>query len=147
MIEASRVLEVPMPFTVRRADYFYVPVSGEVAAPSELLTALANRGINLLAFASVPMGPQRTQLTLFPEDTDRFTAEASRSGLAADGPHPALLVRGDDELGALARVNQALANGGIAVFAATGVADGRGSFGYVVYLKPADVDRAVKLLS
>ena len=27
------------------------------------------------------------------------------------------------------------------------VADGRGSFGYVVYLKPADVDRAVKLLS
>jgi hypothetical protein len=136
-----------MAMTVRRVDYFYVPVSGEVAAPSELLSALANRGINLLAFAAVPMGPQRTQLTLFPEDSGRFSTEAGRAALAADGPHPALLIQGDDELGALARVNQALADAGIAVFAASGVADGRGSFGYVVYLNPADVDRAVKLLS
>jgi hypothetical protein len=136
-----------MAFIVRRADYFYVPVSGEAAAPSELLVALAGRGINLLAFASVPMGPHRTQLTIFPEDATRFATEAERADLAADGPHPALLVQGDDELGALARVNQALAAGGVPVYAATGIADGRGSFGYVVYLSPQDVDRAVKLLS
>jgi len=136
-----------MAFTMRRADYFYVPVSGEAGAPSELLSALAARGINLLAFAAVPMGPDRTQLTLFPEDTGRFAAEAGRAGMAADGPHPALLVQGDDELGALARVNQTLTDAGVGVFAATGVADGRGSFGYVVYVRPGDVDRAVKLFS
>ena len=136
-----------MAMTARRVDYFYVPVSGEVGAPSELLAALANRGINLLAFASVPVGPYRTQLTLFPEDAGRFTAEAGRAALHADGPHPAVLIQGDDELGALARVNQALADAGIAVFAASGIADGKGSFGYVVYLKPADVDRAVKVLA
>jgi hypothetical protein len=147
MIQSPHLLETSMATTVRRVDYFYVPVPGEVGAPSELLSALANRGINLLAFAAVPMGPHRTQLTLFPEDSGRFSAEAGRAALQADGPHPAVLIQGDDELGALARVNQALADAGIAVFAASGVADGRGSFGYVVYLKPSDVDRAVKLLS
>jgi hypothetical protein len=136
-----------MAFTIRQADYFYVPVSGKAAAPSELLSALAVRGINLLAFSAIPMGPDRTQLTLFPEDTGRFTSESSRVGLSVDGPHPALLVQGDDELGALARVNQTLTDAGIGVFAATGIADGRGSFGYVVYVRPSDVDRALKLLS
>lgn len=136
-----------MAFTIRRADYFYVPVPGKAGAPSELLAALAARGINLLAFSAVPMGPNRTQLTLFPEDAGRFAAEASRASLNADGPHPALLAQGDDELGALAKVNQTLADAGIEVFAATGVADGRGSFGYVVYVRPGDADRAVKLLA
>jgi hypothetical protein len=147
MIGWTIELEVAMAYTIRRADYFYLPIAGKSGAPSELLSALAERGVNLLAFAAVPMGPNRTQLTLFPEDNGRFTAEASRAGLTADGPHPALLVQGDDELGALARVNQTLTDAGIEVFAATGVADGRGSFGYVVYVRPGDVDRAVKLLA
>jgi hypothetical protein len=134
-----------MAFIVRRADYFYVPVSGEAAAPSELLVALASRGINLLAFVG-PMGPHRTQLTIFPGTPPVSPPRRGGAGLAADGPHWPL-VQGDDELGALARVNQALAAGGVAVYAATGIADGRGSFGYVVYLSPQDVDRAVKLLS
>jgi hypothetical protein len=136
-----------MAYTVRRADYFYVPVSGNAEAPSEFLSALASQGINLLAFAAVPMGPHRTELTLFPEDPGRFKLETGRAGLPVDGPHPALLVRGDDEIGTLARVNQALTAAGIAIYAATGVADGRGGFGYVVYLQAGDVDRAVKLLS
>lgn len=134
-----------MAFTIRRADYFYVTVPGRPGAPSELLSALADRGLNLLAFAMVPMGPDRTQLTVFPEDAGRFRAEAGPAGLAADGPHPALLVQGDDELGALARVNQTLTDARVEIFAASGVADGRGSFGYVVYIRPGDVDRAVKL--
>ncbi len=55
-----------MPHTIRRADYFYLSVPSEPDEATEILSALAKRGINLLAFAAVPMGPHRTQLTVFP---------------------------------------------------------------------------------
>src|SRR5215207_8085346 len=39
---------------------------------------------------------------LFPEDPNKLVAEARAVGLSLDGPYHALLVQGDDELGALA---------------------------------------------
>ena len=63
-----------------------------------------------------------------------------------DGPHPAFLVQGDDELGALAQIHQALFEANVNVFASSGVTDGRGSFGYVVYVRPDDLRRAEEAL-
>jgi hypothetical protein len=41
-----------------------------------------------------------TQLTIFPEDAGKLAREAQQDRLVLDAPHPALLVQGDDELGA-----------------------------------------------
>jgi hypothetical protein len=108
--------------------------------------AATSLGIKLLAFTAVPFGPMTTQLTIFPEDTGKLTSEARKSGVVLDGPQPALLVQGDDALGALAEVHMKLYEANVNVYASSGVADGRGSYGYVIYVKPDDYERAVAAL-
>jgi len=130
-----------MAFRIRRADYYYATIEDLPERGAAVLADLAAGGVNLLAFSAVPSGV-RTELTLFPEDDARLEAAARRAGLRLDGPHPALLVQGDDELGALARIHARLAGADVAVFASSGVTDGRGAFGYVVYLRPADIAKA-----
>jgi hypothetical protein len=88
----------------------------------------------------------RTQLTLFPEDTLKMKDAAHKAGLALDGPHPALLVQGDDELGALAGIHVKLYEANVSVYASSGVADGKGSYGYVIYVRPDEYEMAVKAL-
>jgi hypothetical protein len=135
-----------MAFNIRRIDYFYATVKDQPGEGYKLLTELAEMGINLLAFTAVPVGPMHTQLTLFPADTPKMTNEAGKVGLALDGPHPALLVQGDDELGALANIHIKLYEATVNVYASSGVTDGKGSFGYVLYIRPQEYDRAVSAL-
>jgi hypothetical protein len=135
-----------MAYTVRRVEYFYAAVRDEVGAAYRVLAELAQRGINLLAFAAVPSGPQLAQLTLFPDDANKLVAESRGAGLTLDGPHRALLVQGDDELGALASVHEQLARAGVDVYAASGVTDAGGSFGYVIYVREDQFDRAADAL-
>jgi hypothetical protein len=136
-----------MAFRVRRAEYFYTMVEDRPGEGYELLTQLAEVGVNLLAFAAIPIGPLHTQLTLFPDDAESMAAAARKAGLPLDGPHPALLVQGDDELGALAGVHRKLADAGVNVFASNGVADGGGSYGYVLYVRPDEYTRAASALN
>ena len=131
-----------MAFTIRPVEYFYATVRDELGAAYHVLSALSERGVDLLAFTAVPSGPTVAQFALFPQDSRKLAAEASAAGLILDGPHHALLVQGDDELGALAGVHERLAGAGVDVYASTGVTDGRGSFGYVVYTREDQFARA-----
>jgi len=131
---------------IRRADYFYTMVRDQPGEAYKLLRVLADLGINMLAFGSVPMGPQRTQLTLFPEDSHRLQDAAKKAGIQLDGPHRAFLVRGDDEMGALTGVHEKLFQAGVNVYASTGVSDGKGSYGYILYVRSEDVNRAAAAL-
>jgi len=135
-----------MAYTIRRVDYFYTTVEDQPGEAYELLTQLANLGVNLLAFNAIPLGPEVTQLALFPEDRGKMVEAAKRAGFSTDGPHRAILVQGDDELGALARVHAKLNHAHVNVYASTAVSDGRGSFGYVIYVRPEDFDKAAKAL-
>jgi hypothetical protein len=112
----------------------------------QILSQLAGLGVNLLGFTAVPVGPSRAQLTLFPDDCGTLRHAAAQAGLVLDGPHPALLVQGDDELGALADLHQRLFAAGVDVYASSGVTDGRGSFGYVVYVRENQIDQAATAL-
>jgi len=40
-----------------------------------------------------------------------------------------------------------LSDARVNVYASTGVADGRGSFGYIIYVRPEEYDRAVVSLA
>lgn len=135
-----------MAHEIRRVAYFYVQVRDEPGEGYRLLTRLADLGINLVAFTAVPTGPATTQLTLFPEDEARLKAEGQRAGLELDGPHPALLVQGDDVVGALVALHERLFDAGINVFSSTAVSSGGGRYGYLLYLRPRDVDRAATAL-
>ena len=135
-----------MAFGIRCVDYYYITVKDEPGVGYQILSQLAALGVNLLAFTAVPIGPTRAQLALFPEDDARLVKAAKQAGLALDGPHRAFLVQGDDELGALASVHARLLEAGVDVYASSGVTDGRGSFGYVVYVREDQSKRAAQAL-
>lgn len=134
-----------MGLDIRSVDYFYTTVEDRPGAGYRLLSLLAEAGVDLLALTAVPVGPGRTQLALFPERPAELQ-RLQRGGLRLDGPHPALLIRGEDALGALSAIHEQLAEAGINVYAANGVTGGAGRFGYIVYVRPVDVDAAVRAL-
>ena len=129
-------------FTIRPVEYYYANVRDELGAAYGVLAQLAERGVSLLAFTAVPSGPALAQFALFPDDPNRLAAEARAAGLALDGPYHALLVQGDDELGALASVHERLVEARIDIYASSGVTDGRGAFGYVVYVREDQFETA-----
>jgi hypothetical protein len=135
-----------MAHRIRRVDYFYATVTDEPGEAYRLLERLASLGVNLVAFTAVPVGPLHTQLTIFPDDTKKLTGAARQAQLVLDGPHRALLVQGDDELGALAGLHEQLYEAGVNVYASSGVADGQGSYGYVIYVRPERFEQAAKAL-
>ncbi len=135
-----------MAYTIRRADYFSITVKDQPGVAYKLLSELAGLGINLLAFAAVPVGPMHTQLTIFPEDASKMADIARRARFALDGPHPAFLVQGDDELGALAGIHAKLYEASVNIYASTGVADNRGGYGYILYVRPDQYERAAGAL-
>ena len=135
-----------MAHTIRKVDYFYTTAKDQPGTSYKLLTQLSNLDIDQLAFVAVPTGPNNTQLTIFPDDTKKFLLEANNEGWILDGPHPAILVQGDDELGALVKVHDELFRARINIYASSGVTDGKGEYGYIMYLKPEDYERAAKVL-
>jgi hypothetical protein len=132
--------------SARRTEYFYVNVRDELGAAYRVLSALAERGVNLLAFTAVPSGVDRAQFAIFPDDPSRFITEARLAQIEVDGPHHALIVQGDDELGGLTRVHERLFKAGVDVYASSGVSDGHGSFGYIVYVREDQFEQAADAL-
>jgi len=135
-----------MEFKISKVEYFHTTVADQPGEAYKFLSQLAGLGINLLAFTAVPVGPSVIQLTIFPQDEAQLRHEAGRIGLHLEGPHNALLVQGDDELGALAEIHRKIYEADLNVFSASGVTDGQGSFGYIVYIKSDDFDKAAAAL-
>jgi hypothetical protein len=108
---------------------------------------LASEDINLLAFSAVPFGPNHVELTIFPDRTAELQALSAGSGSSLIGPQHAILIQGDDQLGALAEIHKTLQDAGVRVFASTGVTDGQRGYGYVIYTKEGDHLAAAKALS
>ena len=136
-----------MAINVRAAEYFYTRVENEPRKAYELLAQLASEDINLLAFSAVPFGPNHVELTIFPERSPNFQAFARRSGWTVTGPQHAILIQGDDHLGALGEIHRKLHEAGVRVYASSGVTDGQGHYGYVIYTKEGDHVAAAKALS
>jgi hypothetical protein len=135
-----------MAFDIKRVEYYYLTVEDKAGEGFKLLSVFAGVGVNLLAFEAVPLGPMRTQFTLFPDDGFKMTDGAKKAGLTLDGPHSALLVQGDDESGALAGIYEKLSQAGIHVYASNGIADIKGSYGVILYFKQEDYEKAVAAL-
>jgi len=131
---------------VRTVEYFYIMVKDRPGEAYRLLSHLATEQVNLLAFNAIPMGLEHTQLVLFPDSSDLLSKAAAGSGLTLTGPQRALLVQDDDRLGALSDIHLTLLAANINVYAASGVTDGRGGYGYILYLRPEDFRKAAHVL-
>ena len=135
-----------MALSVRTVNYFYTRIQAEPGRPYELLARLADEDVNLLAFSAVLFGPNHVELTIFPDQSKTFIQLAEKLGWKVTGPLHALLVQGDDHLGTLAEIQRMLLDAGVSIYASSGVTDGSGRYGYVIYVKEEDHQRAAKAL-
>ena len=135
-----------MALTVRNAEYFYIRTEDSREKAYEFLAQLASAEVNLLAFSAVPFGPNHVELTIFPDRSDTFIQLAKKLGWVVAGPQHAFLVQDDDHLGALADIQRMLLEADVEIYASSGVTDGSGRFGYVIYFKEADHARAARVL-
>ncbi len=131
-----------MAVSVRPVEYFYAIVEDKPGEAYRFLSDLAQHSINLLAFNAIPLGMEKTEVVVFPEDVGLLAKAAERLGISLRGPHRAFLIQGDDELGALVELHRKLTDAAVNVMSSSGVTDGRGGYGYVVYVKNEDFDRA-----
>lgn len=136
-----------MALDIKKNEYYNITVEGHIGEGSKLLSVFADVGVNLLAFKAVALGPMRTQFTLFPDDGLKMNGGAKKAGLNLDGPHSALLIKGDnDESGELADIYEKLSQADINVHESSGIADIKGSYGVILYLKQEDCEKAVAAL-
>ena len=135
-----------MAFTIRKVDYFYVTIDDQPGEAYKILSYLAEHGVNLISFTSVPIGPAHNQLTIIPEDQKKLKIEAKKVPFTFSAPHQALVVNGDDELGALAGIHRQLHEKNINVYASSGVSHGDGGYGYLLYIKPEQFEEASRAL-
>jgi hypothetical protein len=135
-----------MVLSVRSVEYFYTRFQAEPGKAYELLARLAEEDINLLAFSAVPFGAKDVEFTIFPDRGEDLLRVAKKLGLTLIGPQHACLINGDDHLGAFAEIHKTLVEGGVDIYASSGVTDGSGRYGYVIYFKEGDYARAAKAL-
>jgi hypothetical protein len=135
-----------MPLSVRNTEYFYLRIHDAPEKAYEVLAQLASEEVNLLAFSAVPFGPNHVELTIFPDRSDTFIQLAQKLGWQVTGPLHALLVQGDDHLGTLAEIQRILRDAEVSIYASSGVTDGSGRYGYIVYLKEEDHQSAARAL-
>lgn len=132
--------------TVRRIEYFYATVEDKPGEGRRLLEHLSEKGVNLLAFTAFPVGGGQSQLDFFPENAGLLQKAATDAGMSLVGPKRAFLIQGEDRIGALHEHHLRLSNAGINVYAANGVIDGSGRFGYILWVKPEDYEKTAQAL-
>jgi len=135
-----------MASTIRRVEYFTATIPDRPGQACELLSQFARLGVNLVGLTAIPMGPESTWLNLYPTDSTLLMTAAQRLKVTLNGPNNALLVQGDDEMGAPAGVLTRPAEAGVNVFGSCAVADGHGHYGNIINLQPEHFERAVKAL-
>lgn len=135
-----------MTYRIKKMDYYNLIVQDQPGEAYKLLKELEDLGINMAAMSAVPLGSDTTELTLFPDDTYKMKKEITLAGRKPDGPHKALLIFGDDKSGALVDIHMKLFEANVNVSAAHGVAVPPNGFGYVIYLRKNEFEKAVKAL-
>jgi hypothetical protein len=131
---------------VRRVEYYYVTVADKPGAGDLVLSALKESGVNLLAYLGFPTGGGQSQVDLVPEDTPAFLQAAEKAGLTLSEAKHALLIQGDDRVGAAADATAKLAEANVNITAAAATSAGSGRYGMILWVAPSDYERAAGVL-
>ena len=132
--------------SVKDVEYFSIVVADKPGEARKLLEFLSEKSVNLLALTLFPLGEGESRIDFFPEDPLLLREAAEDAEVPLVGPKSAILIQGEDKLGALYDVHLKLSNARINVRACNGVVDGTGRFGYVIWVDPVDHEEASKIL-
>jgi len=131
--------------SIRKADYYTMKVSQRPGAGAQLLAAMKDAGVNLLAFTGFPTGGG-AQVDFVPDNSARFRQAAKKAGLRVSRRKTVFLARGDDRIGALIGILGKLAKAKINLVALSAVTAGKRRYGMIFWVKKKDVARAARAL-
>jgi hypothetical protein len=131
---------------IKRFDYQYLITDDETPRAAEIVAALTNSGVDLLAFSEFPHSPGKLQVDLIAGDTRLLAQAAGEMGWKLSERKSGFLIQGEDRPNAIGKVLQLLADADIRVTAVQAIAAGAGRFGALLWVKPAEVERAAKAL-
>jgi hypothetical protein len=137
--------EVPMSDNVRSVEYYYVAVPDAPGEGQRILSELKDSGVNLLAFLGFPREGE-AQIDLIPEDAQSLRQAAERAGFTLSEAKRAFLIQGDDRVGAVADTLAKLAEAQVNVTASAASGAGSGRYGMILWVAPADYERAADAL-
>ena len=109
---------------IRKVDYYYTTTSDKPGEGTQLLTALRQAGVGLLALHGFPSA-RKAQIDFVPTDPAAFVAAAKSAKIKLSKAKTAFLVEGDDRIGVCA---------------------GMGRYGAILWVKPRDVKKAATAL-
>ncbi len=130
---------------IRKVAYFSMQVPNRPGVGAAMLKSIAEGGQNLLAFTGFPSGGG-AQVDFVPVKPAEFARGAKKHGVKLSKRKTAFLVQGEDRVGALVRILEALAKAKINMVAMDAVTAGSRRFGAIFWVKPKDVARASRLL-
>jgi hypothetical protein len=129
-----------------RVEYFAVTMDDKPGIGADIGKRLTKENVNLLALQAFPVGAGKVQVDFIPENTELFGKAARKLGISIGPPKTAFLVQGTDRAGALGETLERLGTQGINVRATSGVACGGNRYGAIVWVSPADVEKAARAL-
>jgi hypothetical protein len=129
---------------VRQVAHFSLEIEDAVGSGARVLESL--RRLNLIAIWGYSRDSGRATLELAVEDPSALLAAAKAANLNVGAPSTVLYVTGDDRAGAMADALGTLAQAGVSIGAAQGIADGHGHFGAIIYVAAGDVAKAASAL-
>ncbi len=135
-----------MSSTVTEVEYFYALVANKPGEARKLLEFLSEKDVNLLALMAFPLGEGKSQIDFFASDPEVLKNAADDHQIPLVGPKKAFLIQGEDRIGGLYEFHLKLSNAGINIHASTGIVDGTGRFGFVIWVDPADYKEASEVL-
>ncbi len=130
---------------IKKVAYFAVDVPDKPGEGARILGALAEAGVNLLAFTGFPSG-RKSQLDIIPEDVASFRKAAKSAKIKTRPQKFGMLVQGDDRRGAVAGLLRTLAEKKINVTAIDALSAGAGRYAAILWVSPRDLNKAIKVL-
>ena len=134
-----------MPLCVKKVTQFKVQMEDRPGQLAEIARGAANEGINFLAMTGYPREKGRAEIIGVPEDADKAKRLAANAGISVETAE-ALLITGDDKLGAVAVIAEKVAALGVNIKACDAMAV-EGKFALWLYVAPADLDKVAEALA
>ena len=130
---------------VRKVGYFSMEVPNKPGEGARVLGALADSGVNLLAFSGFPSA-RKAQLDFIPEDVAVFKNAVKAMKIKTRPQKFGFLVQGEDRKGAVAELLKHLSEKKINITALDAVSSGEGRYAAILWVASKDVNKAAKAL-
>ena len=137
---------IAMADRVRKVAYCNINVPSRAGHGAKVLSELRKANINLLAFTGFPDVGGKSQLDFVAESLTPIRRLARKNGWRVSKTKRGFLVQGKDEIGAVHRHLQKLADYRINITAADAICAGKGRYGMILWVKPKDYTRASRVL-